>query len=291
MAVPSIPQAEFLIPRSWAEAAELFRSDPAESAYAGGSSYLMWAAARGEPLPRRLISLHRVQGCDLLSGERIGAATTLHQLQQWQPTGALRALSMAASVTASPAIRHVATLGGNLASGLPQADLVPALLALDCQVEFADGSSRAAVDVVAHGLRTDSLMTAVIPTSDEGDGWCGASVKLSRRSMDFAVANAAVALRVHEDEIVSARIAVGGLFDRPTRLTDMEQACVGADTSSDTMRELVEFVGFHGREFLTDGHGDATYRARIAAPLVERALTTAIRLGPTGRATSEEALL
>jgi hypothetical protein len=42
-------------------------------------------------------------------------------------------------------------------------------------------------------------------------------------------ATASAVLRLDGDEIVDARVAVGALFDRPTRLKAVEAALVGAD--------------------------------------------------------------
>src|SRR4051794_36219160 len=121
-------------PPTWEEASALMHAYPLDSAVAGGATYLMWRAAHGEPMPEHLISLHRIAGHDEVADGSIGALATLRSIERGPLTGAQRALTMAASVTAGPAVRSLATLGGNLASGFPQADLVPALLALDAKV-------------------------------------------------------------------------------------------------------------------------------------------------------------
>jgi CO/xanthine dehydrogenase FAD-binding subunit len=259
----------------------LFAAEPPDSTFAAGATYLMWRAAHGEPLPGQVVSLHRIPGHDDVSDGSIGALASLRRIERGPSRGAQRALTMAASVTAGPAVRTLATLGGNLASGFPQADLVPALLALDSQVEFDDGSCRSAVDIVEDGLETARLITRVSHQLI-GDGWSGASVKLCRRGMDLSVGLASTVLRVQGDEVVEARVAVGSLHYRPTRLPAIESALVGADTGPETLREVVDVIGVTGRKFAADSHASATYRARIAAPLVHRALTLAGRLGADG---------
>jgi CO/xanthine dehydrogenase FAD-binding subunit len=87
---------------------------------------------------------------------------------------------------------------------------------------------------------------------------------------------------VDGDEIVQARVAVGSLYDRPSRLSAIEAALVGADTSAETMTELVEAIGIRGRRFTDDDEATAEYRSRIAGPLVRRTLTLALALGSTG---------
>ena len=69
--------------------------------------------------PRRVVNLHDVAGLDRIApdngGLRIGANVTLEQLAA-DPTvrAHYRALADAAGASASPQIRHVATIGGNL---------------------------------------------------------------------------------------------------------------------------------------------------------------------------------
>lgn len=277
-------------PATWEEASALVSEHPLDSGVSGGATYLMWRAAHGEPMPEHLVSLHRIRGYDEVTDGSVGALATLRAVARGPQTGAQRALTMAASVTAGPAVRSLATLGGNLASGFPQADLVPALLALDAQVELADSQQLAVSHVVDQGLLTSQLITRV--THDLGDqqGWTGATIKLSRRGMDLSVGLVSAVLKVEGDEIVEARVAAGSLFDRPIRLAAIESALVGADTSPETMAELVGVIGVKGHRFTDDDEADASYRSRVAGPLVRRTLTLALALGSTGTAQVGDAL-
>jgi aerobic carbon-monoxide dehydrogenase medium subunit len=284
------PGQEVHAPATWEEAAALVREHPLDSSVSGGATYLMWRSAHGEPMPDHLVSLHRIPGCDHVEDGSVGALATLRAVARGPQTGAQRALTMAASVTAGPAVRSLATLGGNLASGFPQADLVPALLALDAEVRLVDGQQLSVAHVVDQGLLTSQLITGV--THDLGDqtGWTGASIKLSRRGMDLSVGLVSAVLQVEDGEIVQARVAAGSLFDRPVRLAAIESALVGADTSPETMAELVEVIGVKGHRFADDDESTATYRARVAGPLVRRTLTLALALGSTGTAQVGDAL-
>ena len=269
-------------PVTWEEAAALVSAHPLDSGVSGGATYLMWRAAHGEPMPEHLISLHRIPDHDEVVDGAVGALATLRCVARGPQTGAQRALTMAASVTAGPAVRSLATLGGNLASGFPQADLVPSLLALDAHVHLADGERVPVSHVVDHGLLTSQLISRVTHDLAGEQGWTGATIKLSRRGMDLSTALVSAVLRVDGDEIVEARVAVGSLYERPTRLSAVEAALVGADTSAETMAELVEAIGVKGRPFHDDDESTARYRSRVAGPLVRRTLTLALALGSTG---------
>jgi aerobic carbon-monoxide dehydrogenase medium subunit len=253
-----------------------------EAAVSGGATYLMWRAARGEPMPAHLISLHRIIEHDEVRDGSVGALATLRRVERGPTAGAQRALTMAASVTAGPSVRTLATVGGNLASGFPQADLVPALLALDVMVHLGDGRRVPIAEVVDEGLRTADLVTRFTHELTGSEGWTGATVKLSRRGMDFSIATVSAVLRIDDDEIADARVAVGSLFERPTRLRAIEAALVGADPSEETVRELLDHVRVGGKPFLDDDEATAGYRQQIAAAAVRKALLLAAQLGPDG---------
>ena len=287
---PAAATQRLRTPTTWDEAAGMLREDPLDAAVAGGATYLMWRQAHGEPLSPTLISLHRIRGYDEVTDGSIGALATLRRLERGPLTGAQRALTMAASVTAGPSVRTLATVGGNLASGFPQADLVPALLALDADVEFDDGTCARAVDVVDRGLATSRMITRVSHRLAGETGWSGASMKLCRRGMDLSVGTAAAVLRVAGGEIVDARLAVGSLHDRPTRMQALEAALIGADPSEETIAEVIEAVGVTGRKYVDDAQASSAYRARVAAALLRRVMSLAGRLGPDGRPAPTDAL-
>ena len=135
-------------------------------------------------------------------------------------------------------------------------------------------------EVVDEGLRTDDLV-ARVTHEPSGTGWTGATVKLASRGMDFSIATVSAVLRIEDDEILEARVAVGSLFERPARLREVESALVGADPSEETIRELLDFVRVTGT-FLEDDEATAGYRQRIAGAAVRKALLLAARLGPDG---------
>lgn len=272
----------FHAPTSWSEASDLMSAHSSDATVAGGATYLMWRAALGEAMPEHLISLHRIQDHDEVRDGSVGALATLRDVERGPAVGAQRALTMAASVTAGPSVRSLATVGGNLASGFPQADLVPALLALDVTVHFGDGRTVPIGEAIEKGLKTEDLISRVTHDLPADRGWTGASLKLSRRGMDFSIATVSAVLRLEDGEIREARVAVGSLFERPTRLLAIESALVGADPSEETIREVLEYVKITGKTFLQDDEATAQYRQQVAPAAVRRTLLAAARLGSDG---------
>ena len=135
---------------------------PAGSLLAGGT-WIMRAAARGETLRREYVALPAAPELRTVAradgGMRIGALVTHREIAAIEHgTGPLGALAEAARRSAFPAVRNVATLGGNIAAPFPEADLVPPLLAGDARLELASRRGSAS--------RSTSPRTSPTPRAD-----------------------------------------------------------------------------------------------------------------------------
>ncbi len=111
-----LPDFEYVVPGTVAEAALLLSEPGLASAVVGGGTDLFPRMKRRQQVPTTLVSL---SGIDEMRGIRlagdtcvVGASTTLAELERSHlvPT----ALSAAAGQVASPQVRNTATVGGNL---------------------------------------------------------------------------------------------------------------------------------------------------------------------------------
>ena len=98
-------------PETLEEAADLLARHHGNVRLGAGCTYVMLMAAHGEVQPEHLVGLHRIPGLDQLEPGRVGALTTLRHLERGPRTGAERALTMAAAVTAGPLVRTLGTVG------------------------------------------------------------------------------------------------------------------------------------------------------------------------------------
>ncbi|PKO82008.1 MAG: hypothetical protein CVU19_03960 [Betaproteobacteria bacterium HGW-Betaproteobacteria-13] len=140
-----------LHPATPAEAAAAHR-DPATAFIAGGTALqLSWRSPAPALTLIDVLALEPVHGIALQADGslRIGAAVSLETLRT-HATVAARAplLAMACDSLAALAVRHLATLGGNL--GWRFGDTVAALLAHRAEAELADGRRQALSDLLAH---------------------------------------------------------------------------------------------------------------------------------------------
>jgi CO/xanthine dehydrogenase FAD-binding subunit len=138
---------------------------------AGGTDY--YPAHVGKPLREDILDVSAIRGLRGISEGpdqwRIGATTTWTDLIEAELPPVFDALKLAAREVGGIQIQNRGTLAGNLCNASPAADGIPALLALDAQVELAStaGTRRMALEqfVLSNrrtALRQGELATAVI---------------------------------------------------------------------------------------------------------------------------------
>ncbi|MBW0088926.1 FAD binding domain-containing protein [Pseudonocardia sp. KRD-184] len=208
---------------------------PDGAALAGGT-WLM----RSPTLPGTFVSLHRIAELRGVSAGTWGALTTHAELAATPLPPALRALGTAARTSAFPQVRNVATLGGNLnARGFAEADLVPALLALDATVEVASAAGRRRIGVEEH-LRAAhdpaALLVSVTAAAPAGrrSGYGRLTV---RGGGEYSLASVAISADVDAAGAVSAvRVAVGSVEARARRCPEAEAALAGTTLDESAAR-------------------------------------------------------
>jgi aerobic carbon-monoxide dehydrogenase medium subunit len=210
---------------------------------------------------------------------RIGA-TTRHRDLEGDPLVAEHQPLLTAAVrnVGSPRIRVRGTIGGSLAHSDPAAELPLAMTVVGAEYEVTDGDATRTlpagefhVSYYTTALGEGELLEAVsVPKLGPGWGW--GFEEISRRPGDFALVAAGALVRAVGAEIVEARIALGGVGDRPLRATTTEMAVAGA-TASELDARVRDIDGIEPAD---DAGATAEYRRRVARVLVVRALAAAL---------------
>lgn len=235
------------------------------------------------PLYKRPTKMHYVAvgGLDELktvtsngASATIGAAVTHSQLAaEIDASGPLAVLAEAA-VGTPRGIGNVATVAGNLCvSPYAAADLVPALLVLDAQVEIRDGgaarSSTLAELTGAPG--PGALVTGVTASAISAASRSVYERITVRASGEEAVASVALALELDGDTVSDARVAFGAVEERSRRCTVAEQALIGGALDGATAASAGEAAA--GAVEAIDGpDAPADYRRRVLPGLMKRAV-------------------
>ena len=113
-----LPWFKYHAPRSVAEAAHILAAEGSDAMLIAGGTDLLPNMKRRQQTPATLVSLRRVEGLKKVvngKGLSLGAGLTLSEVVAApQVDGAYRALRQAAGQVASPHLRNMGTLGGNL---------------------------------------------------------------------------------------------------------------------------------------------------------------------------------
>ncbi len=198
----------------------------------------------------------------------IGAACTFHQIERSEAVRAhARALAQAASSVGGPAIRNLATIGGNVANGAPAADSMPALIVLGAwaRLRSAAGEREVPVDALVYAGRVhlgqgEIITHFVVP---KREGARSAFVKLGlRRSMAVSRLSGAIALSE-----TGVRFALGAVGPSACRFRSVEDVLSQGVTCQDTIRRALSGLARDIRQRLGE-RPTAPYKQRAAQGLL-----------------------
>jgi carbon-monoxide dehydrogenase medium subunit len=290
-------------PDSWRSALEALEEFPGALPLSGGTDLLL-DLARSNGQPVTLVDLSAIAGATEIVDDGdgdafiLGAGVTHNQIVA-DPRFREHCLPLAQACLeiGSPQLRNRATLAGNLATASPANDSISALMALDARVVLTrlvrDGDDAAEVSREVHvsgyftGFRStvcrdDELITAIrVPklALDERAIWVKVGL---RRAQAISVVHAAMVVRLHDDRVADARLALGSVAPTvimshvfPAALLDkpLDPGTI-ASTAAAVAASIVP---------IDDGRATADYRKVVTEAVLARALQ-AIAEGRTAEA-------
>ena len=213
------------------------------------------------------------------AGWRLGATTSWSELVEADLPPLFDGLKQAAREVGGRQIQNSGTIAGNVCNASPAADGVPALLALDAEVELAsrNGTRRLPLASFITGVRKterrpDELVVALHVPRPRHDAR-SAFVKLgARRYLVISIVMASAAIEVADGRIAAARVAVGACSPVAQRLPALERALIGASLDGH-LGERVEPSHLAPLSPIDDIRGSADYRGAAASVLLRRLLT------------------
>lgn len=174
----------------------------------------------------------------------------------------------------SQQIRNQGTFGGNIANASPIGDMLPALIVLGARVTLRQGDFRRSM-LVEHflvGYKATALKTSEFIQSIEiPKAKPGFELKLykisKRQDIDRSTIFGAFYLHVHNDKVVSVRIAFGGMADMPKRADHCEAALLKQPWNKNAILQAMAALeqDFHP---ISDIRASAAYRLRVAKNLL-----------------------
>jgi len=285
-----LPKFEYHDPSTLDEACQIMAELKEKARPLAGGTDLLVNMRRGTVSPEHVVSLGRIEelrGIYPSNGQlRLGACLTAAEIGQSKEVNDLiNPLGSGANSLGSPLIRNLATIGGNLVTARPAADLPPPLMAYGASVVLKNSSGKRAVslDNFFRGpgqtvMEPDELLTEITvetPPPYSGGGY----IKLgARKTLITSIVNVAAFLSLDDRDgtITSARVVLGAVAPVPMRATSSEQVLLGEKPTDALFLRAGEAAAGDSKP-IDDFRGSAEYRRAMVEVLTRRALNMALR--------------
>ncbi len=195
---------------------------------------------------------------------RIGAGAVMRDVIEHRD---LDFLAPVARVVGGPAIRNMASVGGNLFAAHPYGDFATALLALDATVHWADGQEEAIETMLARRDRADGVVVAVSLARPGRDAFRFRKVS---RVKPKGVSVMSIALRM-PGAGQGGRIAFGAMGPTPLRAKAAEAALDRATLDAAGIAPVLA-AATDGLAPADDSLASAWYRREVAPVHLKRLL-------------------
>lgn len=283
-----LPKFDYHEPRSVDEATRLLDEIGNEASVLAGGTDLLVNMKMGKSAPKHVVSLSRIEdlkGVKMDQGAlTLGACVTAGELKdQEQIKSEFNGLCQSAGSLGSPLIRNLATVGGNIVTARPAADLPPTLMAYGASVvlkkekgeriipleEFFKGPGQTVIE-------PEEILCAVVlnePPPYSGGGY----VKLGvRKALEISLVNVAafMVLDGPNGPIKESRIVLGSVAPLPMRSPSAEAVLIG-ERPDDALFERAGNAASKDAKPIDDFRGSAEYRREMVKVLTRRALKLA----------------
>lgn len=282
-----LPKFDFHEPNSVTEASEMMAAYGKTARPLAGGTDLIVNMKKKIFAPKHLIYLGRIDALQSTFTERgklvIGAGCTVAKLADSDIIKAkASALAKGAKSLGSPLVRNLATIGGNIGSARPAADLPPSLIAYGASavLQSVRGERTLSIEELLTGpgmtaMRADEIITAIslpIAGFNQGAGYIQLGI---RKAQDCNLVNVASFLSLNEDGTIgSARIVMGSVGPTPLRAASAEKILIG-EKPGDALFEKAKAAAAADSRPVLDFRGSAEYRRDMAGVLTQRTLNSA----------------
>ena len=284
-----LPRFRYHEPRTLDEACQIMSELGEHARPLAGGTDLIVNMRKGLISPENVVSLGRIEelnGVDSSAGRmRIGACVKVADLARaGEVAASYHALRSSAKRLGSPLIRNLATIGGNIVSGRPAADLPPPLMACGARLllKSKSGEREVPLDTFFHGpgltaIGKDEILTEILlpePSPYSGSGYIKLGV---RKALEISIVNVAsfISLDSEGGRIRSAKVILGAVAPTPIRARSAEKILVGEKPDEKLFFRAGEAASEESRP-IDDVRGSAGYRRDMVKILTQRSLDIAL---------------
>jgi len=283
---------DYYEPATLAEASKLLAKYKGEARVLAGGTDLIPRMRRKLVRPKALVNIKRIPGLDKISykkgkGLTIGPLVTFNELMESKVVAQrFPILVETFGKIATPQVRNIATLAGNLGNAAPSADSAPILIAMDARVSLYRPGGKTKT-VLLEKLFTgpgciacrpgELIKTISIPDIRPRTGLSYIKHE-TREALEIAIVGVAVMVRVSKKEpqiCEDARIVVGACAPVPLRTKAAEAHLVGAPVTADTIARAARTAS-ETISPITDVRGSIEYRRDMTELRTKEALLEAV---------------
>lgn len=267
---------DYKAPDDLGAALQLLQQDAENVKILAGGMTLVPMLNLGLLAPHLLIGLRQLSELNGVTEQTdaviIGSMTTHHTVStdplivKFAPL-----LGMAAGLIGDVQVRNRGTIGGSLAHADPAANYLPAIIALDADIELAGPAGRRSVPartffcgVMATRLEHDEIIVGIrVPKARSARGY--GFQKFTRVKGNFPIVCAAALADGAEGAF---KVVIGGATAVPVLIEMAAATTAGRGVVADLIRAAIE-------DPLEDQNGDAEYKREMAVVFGMRALADA----------------
>jgi len=283
-----LPKFDYHEPGSVDEATRLMGEIRGQASVLAGGTDLLVNMKMGKAAPKHVVSLSRIEALRGIRREQgaltLGACVTAAELKEQEVIKTeFNGLCQSAGSLGSPLIRNLATVGGNIVTARPAADLPPALMAYGASILLKKEKAERLLPLESFFkgpgqtmIEPEEILCAVIlnePPPYSGGGY----VKLGvRKALEISLVNIAAffALDGPSGPIKEARIVLGAVAPVPMRAPSAEAVLMG-EKPEDNLFEKAGNAAAKDAKPIDDFRGSAEYRRDMVNVLTKRALKLA----------------
>lgn len=275
-------QFNYISPKNKEEALRILKEERAKACIVAGCSNVL-PNIRDKNLTLKFLvdisDIEELRGINKKKGKIcIGPLTTIAELINSELIlKESKVLIQAAEQFADPLVRNSATIGGNLVTASPAADMAVPLLTLDALIEIESVGQKREVKLRDFFLEPgktvlqDDEMIVGIEFEQSDINKNGYFIKLGqRKAMAIAIASIAVNLEVKQNKIIQIRIAMGSVAPTPIKLTVTEEFLKDKVINDKLVEEAMDRVR-EEVEPISDIRASAEYRRYVSEILFKRA--------------------
>ena len=274
-------QFKYISPKTKEEVLEILQEKKSDACIVAGSSNVLPNIRDKKINPKLLVDITNIEQLKGIYRKEdkifLGPLTTINELIYSEFIfKEYNILTQAAEQFADSVVRNNATIGGNLVTASPSADMASPLLTLDALVKIESTRQQREIRLkdffLAPGrtvLREDEMITE-IEFEASAINKNGGYLKLGlRKAMAIAVASIGINLEVKGNKIVQVRIAMGSVAPTPIRLTATEEFLQDQEVNDELLEKAINKVREEVNP-ISDIRASGEYRRYISGILFKR---------------------